>query len=90
MLRSLDTPIVTVEDHWHEGGLGEAVVGALATQTHVPPVKRLAIREMPHSAHPEELLAEAGIDAAGIVRAARQLIQEKRGLAGAGRDRRGR
>jgi transketolase len=84
MLRALDMPIVTVEDHWHEGGLGEAVLTGLTGANPVPPVAQLAITELPHSAHSQELLAEAGIDAEGIVRAARQLIQEKGGLAGVG------
>ncbi len=90
MLHSLDMPIVTVEDHWHEGGLGEAVLTALATELRLPPVAQLAITQMPHSGHSEELLAEAGIDAAGIARAARQLIQEKHGLVGVTPERHGR
>lgn len=84
MLRALDIPIVTVEDHWHEGGLGEAVLTALTTASRVLPVVQLAVTELPHSGHSEELLAEAGIDAPGIVRAARQLLQEKNGLASVG------
>jgi transketolase len=75
-LRSLTCPIVTAEDHWPEGGLGEAVLSALAAADERPPVVRLAVHEMPHSAKPEELLAEAGIDAAGIVDAARALAHE--------------
>jgi transketolase len=81
MLQALDMPIVTVEDHWHEGGLGEAVLSVLAEANRVPPVAQLAITEMPHSARPRELMAEAGIDASGIVQAARHLIQVEKGLA---------
>jgi transketolase len=73
-LRSLACPIVTVEDHWPEGGLGEAVLSALADLDEHPPVVRLAVREMPHSGKPAELLAEAGIDADGIAAAARRLV----------------
>jgi transketolase len=73
-LRSLTCPIVTVEDHWAEGGLGEAVVSALADSDERPPVVRLAVTEMPHSGKPAELLAEAGIDADGIAAAARSLV----------------
>src|SRR5205823_93051 len=64
--------IVVVEDHWPEGGLGEAVLSALAGEelsfTH------LAVREMPGSGKPAELLAAAGIDAEHIAAAARQLV----------------
>jgi transketolase len=73
-IRSLELPIVTVEDHWPEGGLGEAVLTALAGIEH-PPVVQLAVREMPHSGKPAELLGAAGIDAAGIASAARRLVQ---------------
>ena len=41
--------IVTVEDHWPEGGLGEAVLSALAEQGAHAKVARLAVREMPRS-----------------------------------------
>src|SRR5207302_7908375 len=70
-LRSLTCPIVTVEDHWAEGGLGEAVLSALGDADERPPVVRLAVHEMPHSGQPAELVAEAGIDAEGSVAAAR-------------------
>jgi transketolase len=73
-LRSLTCPIVTAEDHWPEGGLGEAVLSALAGADERPPVVRLAVHEMPHSGKPAELLAEAGIDADGIAAAARSLV----------------
>ncbi|MFL5941842.1 MAG: transketolase [Gaiellaceae bacterium] len=76
-LRSLTCPIVTAEDHWPEGGLGEAVLSALAAADERPPVVRLAVREMPHSGKPAELLAEAGIDADGIAAAARKLVRDQ-------------
>ena len=66
--------IVTVEDHWPKGGLGEAVLSALADQPHRPPILRLAARDipdMPGSGQPAELLHAAGIDVAAIVRAVR-------------------
>ena len=66
--------VVTVEDHWPEGGLGDAVAAALA-DTEVPPrVVKLAVRTMPGSGKPDELLAVAGIDAASIVTAGRALV----------------
>jgi transketolase len=68
--------IVTVEDHWPEGGLGDAVLEALAEAEDRPPVHKLAVREMPTSGTPDELLHGAGIDAAGIADAARSLTRE--------------
>jgi transketolase len=69
--------IVTVEDHWAEGGLGDAVLDALAELESRPPVVKLAVREMPHSGKPAELLAAAGIDAEHIADAARRLVRER-------------
>src|SRR4051794_1111386 len=67
--------IVTVEDHWPEGGLGDAVLDALAGADDRPPVVKLAVREMPTSGKPDELLHAAGIDAEGIAGAARQVAK---------------
>jgi transketolase len=61
--------VITVEDHWPEGGLGDAVLAALADIS--APVQKLAVRGMPGSATPAEQLHEAGIDSAAIVTAAR-------------------
>jgi transketolase len=71
--------VVTVEDHWPEGGLGDAVLEALAEADNRPPVHKLAVREMPTSGTPDELLHAAGIDADGIADAARTLAREKVG-----------
>ncbi len=73
-LQSLTTPIVTVEDHAVEGGVGEAVLSALAPMQNGPPVVQLAVREMPHSGKTAELMREAGIDAHAIAAAARSLV----------------
>jgi transketolase len=73
-LRSLSCPIITVEDHFPEGGIGEAVLAALAESDERPRVVSLAVRELPHSGKPAELLAAAGIDAEHIAEAARQLV----------------
>jgi transketolase len=75
-LRSVTTPIVTVEDHWAEGGLGEAVLAALADAEERPRVVKLAVTELPHSGKPAEVLAAAGIDAEHIAEAARRLVRE--------------
>ncbi|MET0608997.1 MAG: transketolase [Gaiellaceae bacterium] len=67
--------IITVEDHWSEGGIGDAVLEALSDDGELPPqVVRLAVREMPGSGKPAELLAAAGIDADHIAQAARALM----------------
>jgi transketolase len=66
--------IVTVEDHWPEGGLGDAVLEALAEREAEARVVKLAVRELPHSGKPAELLAAAGIDADAIADAARRLV----------------
>jgi transketolase len=66
--------IVTAEDHWPEGGLGDAVLAAFADAEERPRVKVLAVRDMPHSGKPAELLAAAGIDADHIAQAARELV----------------
>jgi len=62
--------LIVVEDHWPEGGLGDAVLEVFdGSQDNHPSVTRLAVRNMPGSGKPEELLAAAGIDAAHIVAA---------------------
>ena len=68
--------LVTVEDHWPEGGLGDAVIAALADTDEPPRVVKLAVSDMPRSGKPEELLAEAGIDAEHIAAAARGSLPE--------------
>ncbi len=67
--------VLTVEDHWPEGGLGDAVLEALSDGEAPVRVQRLAVREMPGSGTPAELLAAAGIDAEHIVQAARALVR---------------
>jgi transketolase len=62
--------IVTVEDHWAEGGIGEVVATVLADAGVGTRLTRLAVTERPGSGPPAALLAAAGIDAASIVAAA--------------------
>jgi transketolase len=69
--------IVTAEDHWPEGGLGEAVLSALADAGERCRVRKLGVEIMPGSGTPEELLREAGIDAGAIATAARELVRER-------------
>ncbi|MGW4023719.1 transketolase [Streptomyces sp. NPDC005009] len=68
--------LMTVEDHHPEGGLGDAVAEAFADGSPVPRLVRLAVRDMPGSASPEEQLHAAGIDAESIAAAGRLLVGE--------------
>ena len=61
--------LVVVEDHYPEGGLGAAVMEALALEEPPPRVEHLAVRGLPTSGTPEQLMAAAGIDAASVVAA---------------------
>jgi transketolase len=63
--------VITVEDHYAEGGLGDAVAGELSADG--IKVHKLAVVGMPHSGKAEELLAKFGIDAAGIVKKVKSL-----------------
>ena len=70
--------LVVVEDHWPEGGLGDAVLEALAGgEEPLPRVVKLAVRGMPGSGTPEELREAAGISARHIVDAARSLVGDE-------------
>jgi transketolase len=65
---------VSVEDHRPEGGLGEAVLAALARHPRRPPVRVFAVQEMPVSGTPAELLHAARIDAEAIAAGAREVL----------------
>ncbi|MBV9706583.1 MAG: transketolase, partial [Chloroflexi bacterium] len=68
--------IVTVEDHWPEGGLGEAVLEVFSQRDGaLPQVVKLAVGSMPGSGTPDELLEEAGINAHHIVQAVKALVK---------------
>ena len=70
--------LVVAEDHHPEGGLGSAVLDALtgAGRTDLA-VAHLAVREMPGSGTPAELLGASGIDATHIAEAARRLLADE-------------
>jgi len=57
--------VITVEDHYAAGGLGDAVAEAIAPAGFS--VRRLAVAEIPRSGKPDELLERFGISAAHIV-----------------------
>jgi transketolase len=67
--------IVVVEDHWPEGGIGDAVAGALVEAGQAVSYAHLAVSGMPTSGKPDELLAAAGIDASAIADAVRGLLK---------------
>jgi transketolase len=73
--------IVTAEDHWPEGGLGEAVLAVFAQDEERPSITCLAVEDMPGSGKPAELLAAAGIDAEHIANAARKVASATAGAA---------
>ncbi len=67
--------IVTVEDHWPEGGLGDAVLEAFSARDGaLPEVVKLAVQSMPGSGTPAQLIEEAGISAHHIVQAVKALL----------------
>jgi len=76
--------IVTVEDHWPEGGLGDAVLDVFADTRSRPRTMKLAVSGMPASATPEEQLREAGIDAGAIEAAVRGILRQDEAPAAAG------
>jgi transketolase len=63
--------VITVEDHYSEGGLGDAVAGELSVEG--IKVHKLAVVGLPRSGKPNELLAHFGIDADGIVKKVKAL-----------------
>ena len=66
--------IITVEDHYPAGGIGDAVSEAVAPAGYT--VKRLAVTEVPRSGQPEELLDRYGISARHIVEAVKHSVAQ--------------
>jgi transketolase len=69
--RATNNAVITVEDHYPEGGLGDAVAGELSYEG--VRVQKLAVYELPRSGKGDELLARYGIDANAIVAAVKRL-----------------
>lgn len=65
--------IITVEDHYLEGGLGQAVSYAVRNQAFT--IECLAVTELPRSGKPEELLALMKIDAPAIISAVKKILK---------------
>jgi len=66
--------VVTVEDHYPEGGLGDAVLAAVASSRNII-VRKLAVNAVPRSGPPAELLEMFGISASNIVKAVNDVIK---------------
>lgn len=64
---------LTVEDHYAHGGIGDAVLSALASEG--VRVRKLAVREIPRSGKPEELVDHFGIGVRSIVEAAKEILR---------------
>jgi transketolase len=74
-VRATGGRLVVVEDHWPEGGLGEATLAALAEDGDMGALhfEHLAVSGMPTSGSPAELMDAAGISAGHIADAVRKL-----------------
>ncbi|EFN73921.1 Transketolase-like protein 2 [Camponotus floridanus] len=66
--------IITVEDHYPQGGLGEAVQSAVALERNII-VKKLAVPNVPRSGPPTVLLESYGISAHNIVTAVQEIVK---------------
>ena len=64
--------VLTVEDHYPEGGLGDAVAGELSADG--IRVHKSAVDHLPRSGKPEQLLAEFGLDSKAIIQKIKSLI----------------
>ncbi len=81
-VRATGGRLCVVEDHWAEGGLGDAVLAALAqagVAGEIVGFRHLAVRVMPGSGKPAELLEAAGISAKHIADAVKELAGSGRG-----------
>ena len=70
--RATQGRILTVEDHYEHGGLGDAVLSAVGSEG--VRVHKLAVREIPHSGKPDELVDRFGISARVIVQTAKRIL----------------
>ncbi len=66
--------LVVAEDHYPAGGIGSAVLEALNDAGHPVRIRHLAVRDLPGSGTPEELMEAAGISAGQIAQAAREAL----------------
>eukprot|EP00091_Calanus_sinicus_P017211 TRINITY_DN37095_c0_g1_i1.p1 TRINITY_DN37095_c0_g1~~TRINITY_DN37095_c0_g1_i1.p1 ORF type:complete len:429 (-),score=194.46 TRINITY_DN37095_c0_g1_i1:117-1379(-) len=66
--------VITVEDHYPEGGIGDAVLDAVSSYRNMI-VRKLAVNAVPRSGPPAELLEMFGISASSIVKAVNDVIK---------------
>jgi len=66
--------LIVVEDHYPQGGIGEAVLEALSDAQYPANVVHLAVRGLAGSGTPAELMQAAGISASCIADAARRQL----------------
>jgi len=71
--RSCNGKIITVEDHYPEGGIGEAVAGALSEEMGIV-IKKLAVNSIPYSGKSGDLLDRFNINSRAIVEAVKSMI----------------
>jgi transketolase len=71
--RSTHGRMLTVEDHYAHGGLGDAVLSAVGPEG--IKVHKLAVRVIPHSGKPEELVDHFGIGTRSIVETVKQIAK---------------
>jgi transketolase len=69
--------IIVVEDHYWDGGLGDAVLDAVGNRCQV---HKIAVRGVPRSGTPEQLLRAFGLGAEAIANRVRQVVTKKEGL----------
>ncbi len=70
--RATRNSILTVEDHYKHGGLGDMVMSAVGSEG--VKVHKMAVTEIPHSGKPEELIDRYGISARHIVEKVTKLV----------------
>jgi transketolase len=72
--RAAGNQVITVEDHYAHGGLGDAVQSALAEEG--IPVYKIAVTEIPHSGKPQELIEKFGISSKAVIAKVRERLEQ--------------
>lgn len=71
-MKATNNLVLTVEDHYIHGGLGDAVLSALSTEG--VRLHKIGIEEIAHSGKPAQLLDHYGLSARAIVEKVKQLV----------------
>ena len=72
--RAAGNQVITVEDHYAHGGLGDSVQSALAAEG--IPVYKIAVTEVPHSGAPQELIEKFGISSQAVIAKVREVVEQ--------------